>query len=176
MEVLKEAARRLNISLEWIYKPEGPEKALRAGTVDLWPIMGDLPERRKFLYITASWAKMTYGLLFPEAMGLKRLEDFTTGTLAVSRINLDTRLASQYFPHAKIMPQTSMPDVVVAVCSGAAQVGLLVQSSMLGPTPNDCPQINLRTLPIPDGTYWFGIGAPKNRPDAQRTGPHRRPV
>jgi signal transduction histidine kinase/CheY-like chemotaxis protein len=168
VEVLKEAARRQNITLEWIYKADGPEKALGAGTVDLWPILGDLPERRQFLYITAPWAKMTYGLLFPESLGLKRLEDFTVGTLAVSKINLDTRLAHQYFPNAKFVAQPSMPDVVGAVCSGAAQAGLLVQSSMLGPTPNECPQVALRTLPIPDGTYWFGIGAPKNRPDAQR--------
>ncbi len=167
VDVVKEAARRKNISLEWVYTPDGPEKALRAGTVDLWPIMGDLPERRQFLYISAPWAKMTYGLLFPESLALKRPEDFKSGTLAVSKINLDTRLAYQYYPHTKIVPQASMPDVVGAVCRGEAQAGLLVQSSMLGPTPNECPQVALRTLPIPDGTFWFGIGATKNRRDAR---------
>jgi signal transduction histidine kinase/DNA-binding response OmpR family regulator len=167
VDVVKEAARRKNISLEWVYMPDGPEKALRAGTVDLWPIMGDTPQRRQFLYISAPWAKMTYGLLFPESLALKRPEDFKTGTLAVSKINLDTRLAHQYYPQSTIVPQTSMPDVVGAVCRGEAQVGLIVQSSMLGPTPNECPQVPLRTLPIADGTFWFGIGATKNYRDAQ---------
>src|ERR1039457_6652247 len=167
VDVVKEAARRKNISLEWIYSPEGPEKALGSGTVDLWPIMGDLPERRQFLYITAPWAKMTYGLLFPESLALKRPEDFKAGTLAVSKIVLDTRLARQHFPDAKILVQPTMPAVVGAVCSGSAQAGLLVQSSMLGPTPSECPQVALRTLPIPDGTFWFGIGASKRLRDAQ---------
>ena len=167
VDVVKEAARRKNISLKWIYSPEGPEKALGAGSVDLWPIMGDLPERRQFLYISAPWAKMTYGLLFSESLALKRPEDFKTGNFAVAKINLDTRLAHQHYPHATIVPQTSMPDIVGAVCRGEAQAGLLVQSSMLGPTPNDCPQVALRTLPIPDGTFWFGIGATKNRRDAR---------
>jgi hypothetical protein len=61
-----------------------------------------------------------------------------------------------------------MPAVVDAVCSGSAQAGLLVQSSMLGPTPAECPQVALRTLPIRDGTFWFGIGASKKLRDAQR--------
>ena len=52
VEVVKEAARRKNILLQWIYSSEGPEKALGAGTVDLW-LMRDLPERRPFLYISA---------------------------------------------------------------------------------------------------------------------------
>src|SRR5271169_5895877 len=46
VDVLKEAARRQNIRLEWRYSIEGPERALSSGAVDLWPIVGDLPERR----------------------------------------------------------------------------------------------------------------------------------
>src|SRR5579872_703089 len=168
VDVLKEAARRKGIALEWVYSPEGPEKALGSGKVDLWPIMGDVAERRKFLYITAPWAKMTYGLLFPESMHLKQVEDFKSGTLAVSKINLDVRLARRYFPGTTLLSQQTMPAVVGAVCNGTAQAGLLVQSSMLGPTPNECPQVALRTLPINDGTFWFGIGAQKNGRDSQR--------
>src|SRR5260370_15923010 len=42
VDVVKEAARRQNISLEWVYTPYGPAQALRGGTVDLRPIMGVL--------------------------------------------------------------------------------------------------------------------------------------
>src|SRR5271169_5848536 len=64
VDLMKEAARRQNIELEWVYSPQGPEKALSSGSVDLWPILGDLPERRRVMYISQPWVKMTYLLLF----------------------------------------------------------------------------------------------------------------
>src|SRR5579871_1714362 len=36
VDVVREAARRTNIALEWRYSPEGPEKALSTGAADLW--------------------------------------------------------------------------------------------------------------------------------------------
>src|SRR5260370_5246501 len=52
VELLREAARRRHIQLEWVYFPGGPVKALASGALHLWPLMGDLPERREFLYIS----------------------------------------------------------------------------------------------------------------------------
>src|SRR5579862_7505495 len=89
VDVVREAARRRNIELEWRYSSEGPERALSSGAVDLWPIVGDLPERRPFLYVSAPWVKMTYVLLFAEPMQLKDAHDVAGKTLAVSRISLD---------------------------------------------------------------------------------------
>src|SRR5438309_12064508 len=36
VEVITEAARRKNMRLQWVYSPEGPEKALSGGEIDLW--------------------------------------------------------------------------------------------------------------------------------------------
>src|SRR5580658_5727176 len=47
VEVVAEAARRRGIRLQWVLTPEGPEKSLQSGDLDLWPMVGDLPERRK---------------------------------------------------------------------------------------------------------------------------------
>src|SRR5436853_1310898 len=36
VDIVSEAARRAHIRLQWVHAPDGPEIALRAGTVDLW--------------------------------------------------------------------------------------------------------------------------------------------
>src|ERR1051326_5275857 len=42
IEIVRTAARRRNIPLEWVHVPDGPESALRSGRVDLWPLLADL--------------------------------------------------------------------------------------------------------------------------------------
>jgi signal transduction histidine kinase len=165
--VIKEAARRKHIELQWVYSAQGSDAALSSGAVDLWPLLGDLPERRKLLYISPPWVRMTFTLLLVESSPLKRLSDLAGQTLAVGRINVDQRIAREYFEKAKILPQSSVAGVIAAVCTGTAKAGLLVQSSMLGTTNSECAAGSLRTLPLPGGTFWFGVGAPKHRRDAQ---------
>ena len=93
VDVVKEAARRRNIRLEWRYSPEGPERALSSGAVDLWPIVGRSTRAPAISVRHAPWAKMTYVLLFAEATSLKGAEDIAGKTLAVSKISLDNRIA-----------------------------------------------------------------------------------
>jgi signal transduction histidine kinase/ActR/RegA family two-component response regulator len=55
VEVLAEAARRAGIHLQWVNCPEGPDGALRAKKVDLWPVSVVLPERKAHFYTTGPW-------------------------------------------------------------------------------------------------------------------------
>jgi signal transduction histidine kinase len=167
VDLIKEAARRKHIDLQWVYSPRGPEAALSSGTVDLWPLLGDLPERRKFLYISQPWLRMTYALLFIESLPVKGPGDLVGQMVAVRRIDLDQRIARQHFAHSTILSQSSVASVIGAVCAGTARAGLLVQSTMFGSLPSQCPAGALRTLPIPGTTFWFGVGASKDRRDAQ---------
>src|SRR5690348_9450996 len=77
VDFVREAARRKNIRLQWVFSPQGPEGALTSGAVDLWPVMGDLADRRRVFYISAPWLKMTYVLTSPESAPLNRSEELT---------------------------------------------------------------------------------------------------
>jgi signal transduction histidine kinase/DNA-binding response OmpR family regulator len=167
VDFVKEAARRKGIRLQWIYSPQGPEPALTSGSVDLWPVIGDLPERRKFLYISAPWMKMTYVLTSPQSAALNRPEDVANKRLAAARTSMDSRIVGWHFRHAQLVRQASLSDVVVAVCTGLADAGVIAQSSLLAATPTDCPKGPLQTVPVPDSTFWFGIGATKNNAEAK---------
>ena len=168
VEAIKEAARRKKINLDWVYSPQGPEKALTGGAVDLWPILGDTPERRRAVYISSPWAKMTYVLVFPEAANLKGPGDIEGKPLAVANSSLDLLIAHQRFPNAITLIQPTPKDVIEAVCSGAAIGALLAQSTTADSRIFICPKGQLRSLPVMSGTFWFGIGANRQRSDARR--------
>jgi signal transduction histidine kinase/CheY-like chemotaxis protein len=169
VEITKAAARDLGIRLEWVFSPEGPEKALSSGRVDLWPLVADLEERHRLLYASAPWARMTYAIVFLPSLPVTTPEDVEGRTLAaMSNISSDARIAAQYFPGATLVPQPSTSAIVEAVCRGAAQAGLVALNAFADARVPDCPKGPLSIRPMEGATYWFGVGANKERGDAMR--------
>jgi signal transduction histidine kinase/DNA-binding response OmpR family regulator len=168
VEILQAAAKRQHIALQWIYSPQGPEKALASGAVDLWPIMADLPERRNILYVSAPWTKMTYAMVVPESLGVAQTRDLAGKTVAaVTKISSDGHVARQYFGKSTLLPRNSIAEVLYAVCSGAAQAGLISLNPFASPGTLNCSGTEVSILPIDGATYWFGVGANKHSPEAK---------
>lgn len=168
VQILKIAARRQNISLQWVFSPEGPEKALSKGAVDLWPLTADLPERRKLLYVSAPWAKMTYAMVFPEGLRVTGTQDLDGKTLAVvTKISSDARLAKQFFGKSPIVPRARIAEVLESVCSGEAEAGLISLNPFTEAGALNCAARQINIQPIEGATYWFGVGADRHNPEAK---------
>ena len=168
VEIMMVAAQSLGIQLEWVFSPEGVEAALSSGKVDLWPLIADLEERRQLLYVSAPWARLTYAIVYAPAAPVAT-PDVTGGTLAVlSRISSDARIARQYFPGVTVVPRTTAAEIVTAVCTGAAQAGLFSLNAFADSHMPKCQAGTLSIQPIDGATFWFGVGANKQRPDAMR--------
>jgi hypothetical protein len=165
--MIRAAAVRAHINLEWVYSPQGPEKALTSGAVDLWPIMGDTPERHQTMHITAPWARMTYALMVPESRHITRLDEFGAGTLAVTKVSLDNQVAHRTFGAAQLLQRPGPQGVIGSVCSGESDGGVVGLGAFTDFKTGDCPRGPLLLLPIKDATYWFGIAANKNDRDAR---------
>ena len=166
VEVIKEAARRQGINLEWVYSPEGPDRALTAGKMDLWPILGDTIERRKTVYISPPWMKMTFILVFPESSEFVKPADVDGRALAVANVSIHLSLARREFPNAKLITERTRNDVLKAVCHGRADAGIVTESAIGDQSFSECPNGRLRAIPVPGGMFWFGIGANKTKRDA----------
>jgi signal transduction histidine kinase/CheY-like chemotaxis protein len=168
VDMISAAAQRANLHLQWVFSPKGPDRSLTDGDVDLWPVTTDLPERRKVLYISPPWAKMTYAIVHPASMKVIGPDDLYGKMLAVTnRIGSDAMVAERLFRNVRMVSAYSADEVVADVCGGKAQGGLLTLNALANPPKSECAERPLQVLPLAGATYWFGVGATRKRPDAQ---------
>jgi signal transduction histidine kinase/CheY-like chemotaxis protein len=168
VDVIQQAAQRTGVRLEWVYYPQGSEKALISKSVALWPIMVDFPERHQFAYLTAPWARLSHALVYRAPARIATPEDVGSMSLAVATGSIaDSRISRFYFPKAVIVPVNSAQDVVPAVCSGAAESGLITLSSTFPGETLACSNASLQFLPIEGASFWYCIGAQKDDREAR---------
>jgi signal transduction histidine kinase/CheY-like chemotaxis protein len=167
VETVSTAAKRIGIELEWVFTPEGPEKALTSGKVDLWPVLGDLPERRGLVYVSSPFIRMKYAILFPESHHVTGPEELVGKKLAVTRVSSDSRIAAEYFGRSELVKVTGLDEVVEDVCGGSADAGLLTLNAFASILIPDCPVGHLRLHPMEKAAFWYGVGANRKRSDAR---------
>jgi signal transduction histidine kinase/CheY-like chemotaxis protein len=170
VDLLNEAARRSGIKLEWIYSPEGGDEALRTGQVDLWPIIGDLPERKSYIYVSAPWTIMEYGLVSRVSDPIRTETQETGVVVADVPDSLEAKLGERYFPHARFLAVKSTSAEIAAVCAGQAQVLIFAQDfgSIDYTLPPECRNVPLQMVDRPGYSVDFGIGASYRRPGAAK--------
>ncbi len=171
IDIISEACRRLRIPVTWVYAPEGPEPALMAGRVDLWPLMGDLPERRKFLHLSDPWIARSFWMVSLESAGLATPKDTGGRTVAYGETKLELRLAREHFPRARLMSLGSASNVLAAVCNGQVDAALIVGSTAhtgILQSVKECVNRRLRFTPLPNAQIRFGIPASPLRRGADR--------
>jgi PAS domain S-box-containing protein len=160
VDTVREAARRAGIQLQWVETGTSSEEAFRKGLVDLWPLMVDRPERRRFVHFARAWMHSSNVLLLREDAPAPG-PDFH-GRIAVFRMPLHVRLVGENFPRAQVMVIQSIPDVIRQVCTGAADAGFFearVALSQLRDAPPECSSIVLRVRTIPNLALEAGLAS-----------------
>lgn len=160
VEIVSEAARRAGIQLQWIETGTSSEEALRKGLVDLWPLMVDLPQRRKYVHFAPPYMHSSNVLLTREDVAGpdRRLR----GRIAVFDIPLHVRLARDRFPEAQLAPQAVISDIVKQVCTGEAVGGFFearVALTELRTKPPECASVQLRVHTIPELVFQAGVAS-----------------
>src|SRR5215831_2279454 len=84
VETVNEAAKRAGIKLDWVETGTSSEEAFRKRLVDLWPLMVDLPDRRKYVHFARPWMHSNNVLLLRG--GAADPDRGFSGTIAVSKI------------------------------------------------------------------------------------------
>jgi signal transduction histidine kinase/CheY-like chemotaxis protein len=156
VEILKEAARRRNVKLEWINCPEGPDAAMRANKIDLWPITQDLPERRKHFHITAPWLAAERCLITKgPPPGVWKGERVIYGLGPESQLLAAT-------PGAIPVHVPGDLAAVAAVCAGDARAAFIVMQSLgafVLKKPAGCEKSDFRVTPVHGKSLKLGIGS-----------------
>src|SRR5450759_215560 len=161
-EVLREAARRRRIRLEWVRTGQSSEDSLVSGAVDLWPVFNDLPGRNRSLYISRGWMTVRYWLVVNQRNSLTAAAQVSGRTLALLSPGTSESIARLFLPGALISRQPNLSAVYEAVCRGAADAGLVpervgvnIPSNLGGP----CAGAGFRYVPIPNAYIHSGTAA-----------------
>jgi PAS domain S-box-containing protein len=160
VEIVSRAAKRAGIKLDWVETGASSEESLRKGLVDLWPLMVDLPDRRKYVHFAAPWMHSGNVMLFLESTPSPG-RNFR-GRIAAFKIPVNIRLLRNQFPEAQIVETQTIHDVLKQVCTGASAAGFFearVAQSELRDKPPECSSAELRLQTNPDQRRQAGLAS-----------------
>jgi PAS domain S-box-containing protein len=161
IDVVREAARRRGIRLQWIHKPEGGEAALRGQTVDLWPFLTVTPERTKILHISEPFLETEHCLLVPAASSFQCVRDLAHATVSLHGMPMTHKWRHTVLPEARPLAVATTGDAVSQVCKGNADAAFLdeytaIQAFLSG---GSCADVPLRWINVPGSVARLGIGS-----------------
>ena len=160
VETIDEAARRAGVRLQWVETGTSSDESFQKGRVDLWPLMADLPERRKRIHMTQPWLRSNYVLLF--LAGSVPPDRKFTGQIAVFRMPVHVRLVGARYPEARIVQLDETKDILKRVCRGTVSAAFLaarVAETTLRDKPAECASMGLRVQVFPDMIFQGAVGS-----------------
>jgi PAS domain S-box-containing protein len=160
VETIDEAAKRAGVRLQWVETGASSDESFRKGLVDLWPLMVDLPERRKRLHMTQSWLRTKHVLLL--RAGSVPPDRKFTGGIAVFKMPLHVRMVGQRYPEAQVVRLDETKDILTSVCRGAVSAAFLearVAATALREKPAECASVALRVQGLPDTIFQAAVAS-----------------
>ncbi|MGH9662259.1 MAG: substrate-binding periplasmic protein, partial [Bryobacteraceae bacterium] len=168
VDLINEAARRRGIPLQWVAAPEGPDAAIAAGKVDLWPVIGDVPERRQLFHITAPWRTVGYWLATLQGSGITGLRD-TAGRRVAHSSKGGTARRAKLLRDASLVGVADPSRALSAVCTGTADAALIsdgLSEREVFKLPAECEKASLDLIAMPELTLYYGMAARRERESA----------
>jgi PAS domain S-box-containing protein len=160
VEAVSEAARRAGLRIQWVETGVSSEEAFRKGLVDLWPVMADLQERRKFVHFTRPWLHSSHAILVRSGSPIPGRE--FAGRIGLFRLPLHVRMAQRRFPLAQLVQYPLATEVLSGVCQDAVAAGFLefrTALSALQAKPAECAAVPIRTQILPDLTNQLAVAS-----------------
>jgi PAS domain S-box-containing protein len=159
VDAVREAAHRAGIPLEWTETRLGPDRALGTGAVDLWPLVTDLPDRRKVMHISAPWLQSQHVLVLRTGTPMPDRE--FAGPVSITAVALHVRLLREHFPRALAKEEPEGADALARLCTGEVK-GAFLESrlalAVLRERPPPCASVELQAHLLP-GTHALGVGS-----------------
>ena len=122
VEVVREAARRAGIRLQWVFVTSAPA-AMAQGQIDLYSLMTEQPERLPSIYFSEPWRTATYALVWRSDSGFDRPEQFGRRRLSITPDRWATAEVARRFPAAETVPVATQQDVLRATAPARRLVG-----------------------------------------------------
>ena len=157
VDVLTAAARKRGVRLKWINCPEGPQKAIANGKVDMWPLLGVPVARKMGIYLAKPWLQNEYTVIWKRPNGNfdRAAPNWSGKTISVVNLPMSQALAKSYFSHSAFDPTPNRTIAFQHLCAGSAD-GAFMEVRLIEPMllerPPGCDGIGLGVAVIPGMT------------------------
>jgi ABC-type amino acid transport substrate-binding protein len=125
IELVREAASRRGIRLDWVRQGGGADAALKDQKVDLWPLLTLVPERRRYVHITEPYLETEHCFLVRAESGFTEKESLAGALISfhdlrINRINLNLAL-----PGARLLATRGTEAAIESVCQRRADAAFV---------------------------------------------------
>lgn len=129
VDIVKEAARRRRIRLEWVYCPGSSAESIRAGTVDLWPLLTILEERKSYVHFSRPYFRNYVAFVVRGDSPYYKVSDLLGGVRAgFYNLPINRARLSYWLPGAVPVPHRSLVDGLDDLRRGA--IGVLAVNEL----------------------------------------------
>jgi diguanylate cyclase (GGDEF)-like protein/PAS domain S-box-containing protein len=126
VDVLDEAARRKGLKIQWTPLHDMPlEDALNKRVVDLWPLVGITPERRRSLHLTKPWIQADYVLVSLRSAPVRNPSEAAGKSVAHARLHFTGLIAKEFLARSIKTVRTMRADAIQALCKGEVSAAVL---------------------------------------------------
>ncbi len=157
--MVREAARRRGIQLQWVQSATPGIKAITRHDADFWILLADLPERRKSVHFTEPYIVTEYCFLVPENSPYKRAGEFDYLRIAFPGFGAQRVLLSSLVPHAALLVKPTALDAVQSVMKGDADAAFTDQYSAGDMALSGGLIKRIKIIPAPSSRRYLGMGS-----------------
>jgi PAS domain S-box-containing protein len=173
IELVREAARRRGIRLEWVRQADGPDAALREQKVDLWPLLTIIPERKSYVHFTEPYLENENCFLVRADSSYEEIRDLESAVISHNGVKINQRNLGILLPKARHYASNGTEAAIEGMCQHRADAVFVDEytaiSALLGGL--SCSGQAFRLIPVPDLRPHLGLGstlAASNAADAIR--------
>ena len=162
VDVIGAAARKRGMAVRWVFCPEGPQKALAAGKVDVWPLLAVRAAQSAGLYVSEPWLENEYSIIWRgTGRGSRNPEpDWKGRSIAVTNLPFGLRLVKEEFPDSIIDPTPNREVALQELCAGRADGAFmevrLIEALVLD-RPAGCEAASFRVRVLSDLHQPLGV-------------------
>ena len=120
VELIREAAKRRHMRLQWVWQPGSSENAIRQNLVDLWPLMTITGARKGLVYFSDPYLQHDHGLLVRVESPYQKHQDLAHARVARTTLPLDQQMVHRILPDAIAVSTPTQKEGIENVCQGLA--------------------------------------------------------
>lgn len=174
VEIVKEAARRRGIRLDWVQPPHFAASAIEHNEVALWVLMTDLPQRRQHVYLSEPFLTTERCFLVLKNRGFRSAHDLEhsriafrnswspeRNAVAAPSSNADELYLRAHFPEASTvpLPLERASSLMQALKDGAVDAALVNKTVVAESLLSDGERDALDLINVPDAIGSLSLGA-----------------